>query len=307
MRSRAAVLARSVQLASLYGLEGLTIGDLAADLGLPKSSVHSLFGSKEDLQLATLAAVRELLIELVVAPSLSNDEGLPRLQAIGQAWFDYLSGETFAGGCFLCSASAEMDGRPGPVRDAVAATMREWLTLLERNIDAAKGAGKFGHDVDPRAVAFRLNALGMAANWQRQLLGDPSGVDHARSAWSDELDRCTTRPNVGRGAASMSSRTVPIGIDHPGRGSRGSREGRIIERIKAIPEGFVRTYGDIDPTAPRLVGRILATTQEDLPWYRVVRADGSVPKGRDQLERLHKEGVPIRGDRVDLARARIPN
>lgn len=189
MRSRAAVLERSVQLASLYGLEGLSIGELAADLGLPKSSVHALFGSKEDLQLATLAAARGMLIELVITPSLSCDEGLARLRAIGEAWFDYLSGETFAGGCFLCSASAEMDGRPGPVRDEVEATMREWLSVLETNINAAKLAGDLSDDVDPPAAAFRLNALGMAANWQKQLLGELSGIMHARFAWGAEIDR----------------------------------------------------------------------------------------------------------------------
>jgi methylated-DNA-protein-cysteine methyltransferase-like protein len=80
-----------------------------------------------------------------------------------------------------------------------------------------------------------------------------------------------------------------------------------VERIKAIPEGFVRTYGDIDRAAPRLVGRILATTQEDLPWHRVVRADGSVPMGADQLKRLRREGVPLRGNRVDLTHARLPD
>lgn len=89
--------------------------------------------------------------------------------------------------------------------------------------------------------------------------------------------------------------------------SADSREAVIVERIKAIPEGFVRTYGDIDPTAPRLVGRVLATTTEDLPWHRVVRADGTVAKGSRQLRLLRQEGVPLRGDRVDLAQARIPH
>ena len=85
-----------------------------------------------------------------------------------------------------------------------------------------------------------------------------------------------------------------------------SRDECILERIRAIPEGFVRTYGDIWPAAPRLVGKILATTTEDVPWHRVVRADGSVAKGSRQLNRLRKEGVPLRGGRVDLGRARIP-
>ena len=86
-----------------------------------------------------------------------------------------------------------------------------------------------------------------------------------------------------------------------------SRVARIVERIRAIPAGFVRTYGDIDPHAPRLVGRVLSTTQNRMPWYRVVRADGSVAMGARQIALLRREGVPFRGDRVDLRRARLPH
>ena len=78
----------------------------------------------------------------------------------------------------------------------------------------------------------------------------------------------------------------------------------IVERIRRIPLGTIATYGSIDPGAPRLVGRVLATTHQDLPWHRVVRADGSIPQGQRQRELLLKEGVPMRGDRVDLKRAR---
>ena len=94
--------------------------------------------------------------------------------------------------------------------------------------------------------------------------------------------------------------------------STDSRAEQIIERVRAIPEGFVRTYGDIDPDAPRLVGRVLAKDwvdegpgHDDIPWHRVVRADGRVPAGAAQIERLRREGVPMRGDRVDLRRARL--
>ena len=83
------------------------------------------------------------------------------------------------------------------------------------------------------------------------------------------------------------------------------REARILERIRDIPEGFVRTYGDVDPKAPRLVGRVLATTTEKVPWHRVVRADGSVAKGERQLRLLRQEGAPVRRGRVDLAEARV--
>jgi alkylated DNA nucleotide flippase Atl1 len=84
-----------------------------------------------------------------------------------------------------------------------------------------------------------------------------------------------------------------------------SRTERIVARIEAIPEGFVRTYGDIDRRAPRLVGRVLATSH-GLPWHRVVRADGSLAQGTRQRELLLREGVPMLGDRVDLREARLP-
>jgi AcrR family transcriptional regulator len=189
LRSRAAILERSVQMASRDGLEGLTMGELSGELGVPKSSVFALFGSKQELQLATLAAARGILIDHVVVPALAAEEGLPRLHALGQAWFDYLGADVFAGGCFLCAASAEMDGRPGTVRDAVADVMREWISVLAGNVRAAIDRGELDPAVDATAMAFRLNALGMAANWQRQLFGDANGIAHARGAWQAELER----------------------------------------------------------------------------------------------------------------------
>jgi methylated-DNA-protein-cysteine methyltransferase related protein len=84
-----------------------------------------------------------------------------------------------------------------------------------------------------------------------------------------------------------------------------TREALIVERVRAIPEGFVRTYADIDRGAPRSVGRVLATTHEEVPWHRVVRSDGTVPKGERQRKRLQREGVPFRGERVDLSQARL--
>jgi alkylated DNA nucleotide flippase Atl1 len=97
----------------------------------------------------------------------------------------------------------------------------------------------------------------------------------------------------------------PRRAPNPGLTDRASRAERVIERVRAIPEGYVCTYGDIDARAPRLVGRVLATNH-DLPWHRVVRADGSIPRGQPQRELLRAEGVPMRGDRVDLDQARLP-
>ena len=91
----------------------------------------------------------------------------------------------------------------------------------------------------------------------------------------------------------------------PHLADRASRAELVIERVRAIPEGYVRTYGDIDARAPRFVGRILATNH-DLPWHRVVRADGTIPQGQPQRKLLRAEGVPMRGARVDLDQARLP-
>ena len=97
----------------------------------------------------------------------------------------------------------------------------------------------------------------------------------------------------------------PYRAPKPDLTGRASRAELVIQRVCAIPEGYVRTYGDIDARAPRFVGRILAT-KHDLPWHRVVRADGTIPKGQRQRELLLGEGVPMRGDRVDLDQARLP-
>lgn len=85
------------------------------------------------------------------------------------------------------------------------------------------------------------------------------------------------------------------------------RDARIIEIVRAIPEGFVRTYGDVAPRTPRLVGRVLGAHHGgEVPWWRVVRADGGVTQGARQLELLRAEDVPLRGDRVDMREARLP-
>jgi alkylated DNA nucleotide flippase Atl1 len=107
----------------------------------------------------------------------------------------------------------------------------------------------------------------------------------------------------------MSRRTSPgNAADAAHRSAREIRSERILARVRAIPEGFVQTYGDIEPGAPRLVGRVLSTHPgaSDVPWHRVVRADGSLAVGRRQLELLRREGVPTRGGRVDMRRARLP-
>ena len=134
---------------------------------------------------------------------------------------------------------------------------------------------------------------------------------------SDELDRVAPRESAHARARDRKTRGPRVVSVNPGlrklahhlaekrEGRLDARTERIVSRIRAIPEGFVRTYGDIEPGAPRMVGRVLATTDEAVPWHRVVKADGSLAKGKRQRALLIAEGVPMRGDRVDLRRARV--
>ena len=102
----------------------------------------------------------------------------------------------------------------------------------------------------------------------------------------------------------MSAETAKTRVEE---GFLRSREFEVLERVRAIPEGFVSTYGDVSPGAPRFAGTVLFHGDDpDLPWWRVVRADGSLAKGDRQRALLRAEGVPFRGGRVDMGRARLP-
>jgi AcrR family transcriptional regulator len=188
-RSRAQVdadrdttLAAAVDLASVVGLEGLTIGRLAERLGMSKSGLVGRFGSKQGLQLATLARASEMFRDTVYEPAAAAPPGLPRLRAICNAWIDYLGEPCFRGGCFLTTASVEFDAREGPVRDEVAGRMRRWLRLLEEQAAIALRAGELPPGTDPAELAFTLNALAVGTNCDFQLHRRSEALQGARRA-----------------------------------------------------------------------------------------------------------------------------
>jgi AcrR family transcriptional regulator len=178
--TRAAVTQAAVERASIEGLEGLTIGGLAGATEMRKSSVFTLFGSKRELQLATLDAAIEHFKREVWGPVADRPAGLPRLLALCDSWLDYHRREMMPGGCFLTTATIEYDARPGPLRDAIARTMKLWLRALEREAATAIEAGDLPADTDPADVAFQLNALAAAASYGFQLGRDPLVFARAR-------------------------------------------------------------------------------------------------------------------------------
>lgn len=179
-QTRAVVTEAATQRASVEGLEGLTIGGLADEVEMKKSSVFSLFGSKEDLQLATLGAAVESFRREVWSPVADLEPGLPRLLALCDTWLDYHRREVMPGGCFLTTATVEFDARPGPLRDAIAETMKRWLAVLEREATAAIEAGDLQPDTNAADLAFELNALAAAASYGFQLWRDPEVLAQAR-------------------------------------------------------------------------------------------------------------------------------
>jgi AcrR family transcriptional regulator len=172
-QTREAILDRAVDLASVEGLEGLTIGRLATELQMSKSGLFAHFGSKQDLQLATIAAAGARFRATVVEPALELPEGASRLRALAERYLDQVN--TYPGGCFWAATSAEYDDRPGPVRDAIAAALDAWLGELERH---ARIAGV----EHPERLAFEVYSLVMGANARFRLSGDVRVFDYAREA-----------------------------------------------------------------------------------------------------------------------------
>jgi AcrR family transcriptional regulator len=188
-RTRESILQTAVQLASVEGIDGITIGRLAGELGMSKSGLFAHFGSKEELQLATIDTAREIFVEAVVTPARRAERGLPRLEALMEHWLQYMQREVFRGGCFFDAVRGEYNSRPpGPVRDAVWADFASWSEILVNRVKAAQAAGHLDPGADPEQVAYELDALGGAANVRFQLDRDEVWFDRARGSIRARLE-----------------------------------------------------------------------------------------------------------------------
>ncbi|NUS42252.1 MAG: TetR/AcrR family transcriptional regulator [Mycobacteriaceae bacterium] len=188
-RARASVARHAADVASVEGLTGLSIGRIATDLGLSKSGVAGLFGSKEKLQIAAVRKAREVFIDRIVRPSVDAAEGLPRLRELIDRWYVYASEPAFSGGCFQAAALVEFDSRPGSVRDAIVKNHRDWLALLAYQVRTAQDAGDFDTGLDADAVAFQIDAILVATNTGLRL-GDASAVPTSRAILYRLLSGC---------------------------------------------------------------------------------------------------------------------
>jgi AcrR family transcriptional regulator len=199
-RSRRLILGQAARLATVEGLEGLSIGRLAEATGMPKSSVYVLFGSKEELQLATIDAARSSFLEEVVTPALRAVPGRERLEMLCEGFLGYVQRRVFPGGCFFVATAAELGARRGRVHDRVAAYQREWRDLLEQT---AREAGEPADGADPAQLAFELSAILAGANIVAVLHDDDSAIDRARRAVTARLAPALS------GTASVANWTRP--------------------------------------------------------------------------------------------------
>jgi AcrR family transcriptional regulator len=183
------VLERAARLATIEGLDGLSIGRLAEATGMPKSSVYVLFGSKEELQLATIEAARTSFIAEVVEPALTTTStGRARLLALCDGFLSYVERRVFPGGCFFVATSAELGGRKGRVHDLVAAYQQQGRDLLRQSAQEAQGEGDLPAGTDPDQLAFELGAILTGTNIVAVLHDDDAVIERARQAVRLRLD-----------------------------------------------------------------------------------------------------------------------
>src|SRR6201994_3063333 len=179
-RTRSAILRAAASLATVDGLEGLSIGHLAAALGMSKSGLYAHFGSKQELQLATVAEAGRIFAAEVVEPALAAPAGLAQLEALCEAFFEHLQRRTFPGGCFFSGAALEMGTRPGPVKEAIAAFQAGFVGLIRGFAATAIEQGELPADEDPGRLAFELNGIILATDANFVLHDDPAVLELAR-------------------------------------------------------------------------------------------------------------------------------
>jgi AcrR family transcriptional regulator len=187
-RTRHAILDTAASLATEEGLEPLSIGRLAEATGMSKSGLFAHFGSKEELQLATVDHAAELFVREVIAPAREAPRGLPRVWALCENMIDYAERQVFPGGCFFAATAFEFNRRPGPVRDRIEYMLRTWLSYLEHAVERAQQTGELLQEPSAKELAFELDALAQAANAQYQLFRDEAVFATARRAIRERLE-----------------------------------------------------------------------------------------------------------------------
>jgi AcrR family transcriptional regulator len=186
-RTRGAILRAAASLATVDGLEGLSIGNLAAAIGMSKSGLYAHFGTKQELQLATVDEAERILTDEVVRPALAAPPGLGQLAVVCEAFFSYVERRVFPGGCFFAATALEMGARPGPVKERVAAIQSDFTALLRTFAATAIEQHELPAHEDPDGLAFELHAILLGADTKFILHDDPAVMNLARQVVHQRL------------------------------------------------------------------------------------------------------------------------
>jgi AcrR family transcriptional regulator len=192
-RSRAAILEAAARLATVEGIEGLSIARLADAVGMSKSGLFAHFRSKEELQLATIEKASMIFSAQVVEPAMTAGSAMERLRRLVDGYLTYVKVDTFPGGCFFASVLAEMDMQPGAVRDRLVLFLTDWLNRLETAVRDAQAEGAIGQAEEPAQIAFELEAALLLANAQYVVARTPEPIDRARRAVERSLSAALAR------------------------------------------------------------------------------------------------------------------
>ncbi|MFT5686951.1 MAG: AcrR family transcriptional regulator [Myxococcota bacterium] len=191
-QTREEILQVALNQASRLGLEGISIGQLAAAVGMSKSGLFAHFGSKKGLQMAILERASQTFINIVIRPAIREPRGEPRVRSLFDGWLTWTERAHLEGGCLLASSPWEFDDRPGPVRDLLEDTLTQLHQTLARASEIASEQGHFRADIDIEQFAFEMHAIMLGYHIQTRLFRRPDAPQRARVAF----DRLLTASRV---------------------------------------------------------------------------------------------------------------
>lgn len=198
-QTKQAIIDAALGLAAEIGLEGLSIGALAEVTRMSKSGVFAHFGSREELQISVIREYYARFYDEVFAPAMDEARGLPRVRALFANWMKRVAIE-LQSGCIFISGAVEFDDRPGPVRDALASSVKTWLAAMYRAVVQAKQEGQLHEDADEEQMAFEIHGLILALHYEARFLQNPAAIGRAHTGFDNILKR------YGKSAAGASPR-----------------------------------------------------------------------------------------------------
>jgi AcrR family transcriptional regulator len=187
-QTKAAIIDCALGMATQLGLEGLSIGAVADAMQMSKSGVFAHFGSREELQISVIREYHQRFEQEIFFPAMDMPRGLPRLQALFVQWMMRTSAEIDSG-CLYISGAVEFDDRPGPVRDALASSVKTWLTALHRAVLQARDEKHLSPDTDATQMSFEIHGLILALHYEARFLKSAKSLQRAKQGFEHILQR----------------------------------------------------------------------------------------------------------------------